>query len=117
AERRPEQLPFGEEVLFADRRGADEQRVPERDVVRSDDDRARLRHVLAAVNLPAAQGTHEAPEQEAGGTIVQAHRRSKSAARSTRAVIDAPAPGRHGPVPGTRGGPGRSRARPRPGAR
>src|ERR1043166_6813871 len=77
-DRRLEQFPLGEEMQFANGGGADERRVPERDVVRGHDHGARRRDVLASADLPAAQDTHEAPEQEAGRTIVQAQDLSKS---------------------------------------
>jgi hypothetical protein len=74
---RTEQLLLGEEVQFTHRRGADEQRVPVRAMVRGHDETAFRRHMVASSDLPAAQGTHEAPEQEAGRTMMQAHAFSK----------------------------------------
>jgi len=44
--RRAEQLLLGEEVQFADRRGADEQRVPVRAMVRGHDETAFGRHLF-----------------------------------------------------------------------
>ena len=69
----PEELFLGEEVHLPREGGADERRVPERDVVRRDDQAAVSGDALATANLPPRQGGEAATGQKPRDTIIRAH--------------------------------------------